>query len=305
MRAADVAMYVAKEAHAGYELYDAEHDHDIAPTRLAPRSPSCAARWRRPSWCSTTSRRLDLARRAGRRASRRSSRWHHPERGLLLAGRVHPARRAHRPDAADDAATSSTPRCEQCRAWRSTGIDARASRSTSRRENLLDLELPDEVARLLDAAGVARRPARARDHREHDHGRPAARARRSSAACRELGVRLVDRRLRHRATRRSPTSSALPDRRAQDRQVVRHGHGRRPRRRRRSCARPIDLGHNLGLRGRRRGRRDRTTSATSSPALGCDVAQGYLPRPADAEDTLVGLARTARRGHREGLTKAG
>ena len=44
-------------------------------------------------------------------------RWQHPERGLLLAGRVHPAGRGDRPDRARSAACVLTEACRQAAAW--------------------------------------------------------------------------------------------------------------------------------------------------------------------------------------------
>ena len=180
-------------------------------------------------------------------------RWHHPARGPAPAGRVHPARRAHRPDPAAHAATCSTTRSGSARAWRERGLELGVAVNLSARD-LLDLRVPERGRRGCSRAAASRpSAARARDHREHDHDRPRAGASVLDAAQRARRA-ARDRRLRHRLlVARLPQAAA--GRRAQDRPLVRHRHGDDERRRR---DRPLDdrPRPQPRPRGRRRGRRD-------------------------------------------------
>ena len=138
---------------------------------------------------------------AGRRARRRRAssgfealvRWQHPERGLVAAGRLHPARRGDRADRRRSAAGCCARRAATLRRWqRRPGRrplpvqrqplrpPARSSPTSSR-----------PCARRSSEHGLAPRPARARDHRERGHGERRAAPSRRSRRCKELGVRLA------------------------------------------------------------------------------------------------------------------
>ena len=96
-----------------------------------------------------------------------------------------------------------------------------ASRSTCRRASCSTRELPDAGRReLLARWRRAGRRARARDHRDADHGRPARARCRSLARLHELGVDALDRRLRHRLLV-AGLPQAAAGRRAQDRPLLR------------------------------------------------------------------------------------
>ena len=93
------------------------------------------------------------------------------------AGRVPPARRAHRADAPADAARAARPRCPQLAAWRADGLDLHVAVNLAV-QNLLDLRTPGAGrATLLDASRAAAVGAHARGHRVADAARPAARRR--------------------------------------------------------------------------------------------------------------------------------
>ena len=128
-------------------------------------------------------------------------RWEHPERGFLFpdafiplaenTGLIRPLT-LHVLDRA----------LAQCRTWSDDGLVLGMAVNVSTR-NLLDLTLPDEVDTLLRAARRPGRAARARDHRDDDHGRPAARQGRARAPERD-GRRASPSTTSAPATRRSP-----------------------------------------------------------------------------------------------------
>ena len=142
---ADVAMYLAKATNAGFEIYAPEKDQSN-PTRLA-----MVADLRRgidqhellvlyqPKAELTTGRIVSVE---------ALVRWQHPRHGLIgpddfipvaeQAGLLRPLTLF-----VLEAAIA------QCSAWRKAGYDVAVSVNLSVR-NLLDLELPDDVARLLD-----------------------------------------------------------------------------------------------------------------------------------------------------------
>ena len=122
-------------------------------------------------------------------------RWHDPERGLVLSGRVHPGRRGDGPDRGDRRLGASARSARQQVAWAAPRAGARRSRSTSRRASCagptsprrvrdapatrtgVDPALADDGAHRVGHA--ARTPASARaDPARAARARPAARARR-------------------------------------------------------------------------------------------------------------------------------
>ncbi|MDQ3879495.1 MAG: EAL domain-containing protein [Chloroflexota bacterium] len=146
---ADVAMYLAKSSHAGYELYAADRDQS-SPARLA-----LVADLRRGidehELTVLYQPQAELA--TGRIvAAEALVRWQHPRHGMMLPDQFIPiAEQAGllRPLTLYvlEAAIS------QCSAWRKAGADVGVAVNLSVR-NLLDLELPDDIARILDRWAV-------------------------------------------------------------------------------------------------------------------------------------------------------
>ena len=170
---------------------------------------------------------------------------------------------------------------EQCRQWRREGLDVTVSVNVSTR-SLLDHDLPAIIGALLARLRPSRLGAPARDHREPDRRRPAARPGRAREAARD-GRDDRDRRLRHRLLVAVPAPAAA-GRRDQDRPLVRDADGDRPSGRR---ARALDHRPRPQPRpaSHRRGRRDRERASTSCAELGCDYAQGFhVGRPVVAQE---------------------
>jgi diguanylate cyclase (GGDEF)-like protein len=146
MRAADVAMYMAKENRSGYEFYDArrhEHRHDagrlalISELRRAMDETELVLYYQ-PKVCLSTSHTLGVEALA---------RWHHPERGLLSPDEFIPlAERSNLLRPMTLYLLDSALR--QCNAWRSRGIEVSVAVNLSM-QNLIDLRLPNDLARLV------------------------------------------------------------------------------------------------------------------------------------------------------------
>src|SRR3954449_4373133 len=146
MRAADVAMYVAKEQRSGYEFYDEdghEHRHDagrlalIGELRRAMDEAELVLHYQP---------KVDLQ--TGKvKGVEALARWNHPERGLISPDEFIPlAERSNllRPMTVYLLDTA----LRQCNAWRARGLDISIAVNLSM-QNLLDLRLPNDVARLL------------------------------------------------------------------------------------------------------------------------------------------------------------
>ena len=191
---ADVAMYLAK----------------TASTRLRALRRAARRRTTRPPrrWSASCGARIDESELvallpAEGRASAPASvdgvealvRWQHPERGLLAARRVHPARRAHRPDPPADAVRARRRARASATAWRREGSTSRVAVNLSMR-NLLDLQLPRRRRRaarqwqLAPARSSSRSPRATIMADPPRHGGARAPQRDGRAA--------LDRRLRHR-----------------------------------------------------------------------------------------------------------
>src|SRR5437016_11984253 len=146
MRAADVAMYMAKENRSGYEFYDArrhEHRHDagrlalISELRRAMDETELVLYYQ-PKICLNTGHALGVEALA---------RWHHPERGLLSPDEFIPlAERSNLLRPMTLYLLDSALR--QCNAWRSHGIEVSVAVNLSM-QNLIDLRLPNDLARLV------------------------------------------------------------------------------------------------------------------------------------------------------------
>src|SRR4051794_38179184 len=146
MRAADVAMYVAKEQRSGYEFYDEdghEHRHDagrlalIGELRRAMDEAELVLYYQP---------KVDL--RTGQaKGVEALARWSHPERGMLSPDEFIPlAERSNllRPMTLYLLDTAM----RQANAWRSRGIEVSVAVNLSM-QNMLDLRLPNDLARLL------------------------------------------------------------------------------------------------------------------------------------------------------------
>ncbi|GAC1526224.1 MAG: hypothetical protein NVS2B6_13660 [Thermoleophilaceae bacterium] len=146
MRAADVAMYVSKEARSGYEFYDeAQHEQRHDAGRLAligelrrAMDETELVLYYQPK--------VDLS--TGKvRGVEALARWRHPERGLLSPDEFIPlAERSNllRPMTLFLLDTA----LRQCNAWRSKGLEVTVAVNLSM-QNMLDLRLPNDLARLL------------------------------------------------------------------------------------------------------------------------------------------------------------
>jgi diguanylate cyclase (GGDEF)-like protein len=149
LRRADVAMYIAKEDHTGCELYSAERDQ-YSPARLA-----LVAELRRAidegelvlHYQPTAE--LQTGRVVGVEAL---VRWQHPERGLLAPDEFIPL--AERTGLIRDLTLYVLDAAlEQARAWHERRLDLNVSVNLSARD-LLDLQLPEKVRKLLELHGV-------------------------------------------------------------------------------------------------------------------------------------------------------
>src|SRR5437763_1329534 len=146
MRAADVAMYVTKEARSGYEFYDAaqhEHRHDAGRLALIGKLRRAMDETELVLYYQP---KVDLA--TGRaKGVEALARWQHPERGLLSPDEFIPlAERSNllRPMTLYLLDTA----LKQCNAWRMKGMDVSVAVNLSM-QNMLDLRLPNDLARLI------------------------------------------------------------------------------------------------------------------------------------------------------------
>jgi EAL domain-containing protein (putative c-di-GMP-specific phosphodiesterase class I) len=285
LQRADVAMYEAKAAHAGVNLYDPDRDRN-SPRRLALAaelgraiSDGMLEVYYQPKMSVNTREVL---------GAEALVRWHHPRHGLLLpdefiplaesTGLIHPL-----------TAFVLDSGLRQAASWRRSGIDIGIAVNISAR-NLLDRDLPDKVSALLTEAGVP--PAALTLEITEDS--IMADPQRSLAVLGRLhanGVRLaiddfgtgysslsylkqlpVD---EVKIDKSFVISMALDD---SDATIVRS---------------TIDLGHNLGLSVVAEG--VETVEAFDRLRQGgCDVAQGYLfsrPVPAEAFERWVRVRR--------------
>lgn len=275
MRRADVAMYVAKSTHHGFEVYSPEADAH-SPARLVLlgelQHEDCRDQFElhfQPE--------VELA---GGRTRRLEAlvRWSHPRRGSLLPGEFLPLAQS---GAATRVITGwvLANAIRRCRRWREAGHDIGVSVNLSPR-SLRDTALPGEVAALLEAE---RLPARWLTL-EITEGSLFAESESSTQAVAqllELGVRLsIDdfgtgySSLSH--LKRLPVSEIKIDR-SFVRDLVRVGHDE-------TIVRSIiDLGHSLGCEIVAEGIEDGET-LDRLRMLGCDLGQGFLiSRPLDEE----------------------
>jgi diguanylate cyclase (GGDEF)-like protein len=146
---ADVAMYVAKRAHAGTAVYDAEHDENDA-ARLA-----LAGELRRAleqdELVVHFQPKADLV--SGQVIGAEALvRWQHPERGFIPPGEFVPiAERTGLIKPLTRYVLAAA--LGQCDAWTAAGLELHVAVNLTI-PDLLDLELPDQVAALLADSGV-------------------------------------------------------------------------------------------------------------------------------------------------------
>jgi diguanylate cyclase (GGDEF)-like protein len=146
---ADVAMYIAKESHAGTAVYDAEQDTNDADRlalagelRRAIENEELVVHFQPKA-------ELESGRILGVEAL---VRWQHPERGFIppnefipiaeRTGLIKPLSRYVLAAAID-----------QCAAWQAAGFDLHVAVNLTI-PDLLELELPDRIAALLEEKGV-------------------------------------------------------------------------------------------------------------------------------------------------------
>ncbi|MQA98776.1 MAG: EAL domain-containing protein [Actinobacteria bacterium] len=149
LQRADVAMYVAKETHNGHEVYATEDDQ-YSPSRL-----SLVGDLRRAVGSGELlvyyQPKVDLA--SGEIDGVEALvRWKHPERGLLAPDEFIPLAEHTeliKPLTYEIIGTAF----KQCRSWHDRGHDLSIAVNLSVR-SLLDLQFPDDVARLLEEHNV-------------------------------------------------------------------------------------------------------------------------------------------------------
>ena len=150
LQRADVAMYVAKEQHAGVVRYDPVQD-DYDPANLALVTELRRAIEADELSC-TTSPRLDFE--TGQfDAVEALVRWQHPEHGLLLARPVPAARRADRPHRPADRlgarpGRSPTSGTGTCRRELDVAVNVSA-------RNFSRPDFADRVLRILQNVGIS------------------------------------------------------------------------------------------------------------------------------------------------------
>jgi diguanylate cyclase (GGDEF)-like protein len=146
MRRADVAMYSAKRAGTGFEIYDSRHDQNT-PARLSLLGELRHA-VEHDQLGLLFQPRINLGARTASSAEA-LVRWHHPERGIVLPERFVPfAEQTGYIKAVTRWVLNSVFR--QCAAWHACGIDLRISVNISAR----DLHTPDFPRSLAELAGA-------------------------------------------------------------------------------------------------------------------------------------------------------
>jgi diguanylate cyclase (GGDEF)-like protein len=146
---ADVAMYVAKEAHAGTAVYDADQDTNDADRlalagelRRAIESDELVVYFQPKA-------ELESGRILGVEAL---VRWQHPERGFIPPNEFVPiAERTGLIKPLSRYVLAAA--IEQCAVWQAAGLELQVAVNLTI-PDLLELELPDRIAALLEEKGV-------------------------------------------------------------------------------------------------------------------------------------------------------
>ena len=281
LQRADVAMYAAKGAQSGYEVYSPEND------RYNPRRLALVGELR--SAASNGQLRVHYQPKSDLRTGRVTGleallRWEHPVHGAVSPDEFIPIAeqtgsiRALTTFVLEEAVT-------QCGKWRRAGLDLGIAVNLSVR-SLLDTDLPEEIARLLRDTGV---PAACVTLELTESSVMSDTVRTADVLERlhRLGVQLSidDYGTGYSSLsylRRLPVNEMKIDKSfvtsmgsdENDDVIVRS---------------TVDLGHNLGLRVVAEGVED-VRSWRRLIDLGCDSAQGYFlsrPIPADEVEALV------------------
>jgi diguanylate cyclase (GGDEF)-like protein len=149
LQRADVAMYLAKESHSGYEIYDPNGD-EYNPARLM-----LVGELRRAIEQKELVLHYQPKARVGSgevTSVEALVRWQHPEQGLLFPDQFIPVAQHTgliRPLTLYVLDTALA----QCRAWQDEGLVLKVAVNLSMR-NLIDLAFPESVAALLERWGV-------------------------------------------------------------------------------------------------------------------------------------------------------
>jgi diguanylate cyclase (GGDEF)-like protein/PAS domain S-box-containing protein len=147
---ADVAMYVAKLAHSGCELYDTDRDKSTVGRTAMAGELRRALEGRELIVHYQPKVELATGRVIGAEAL---VRWQHPRHGLVLPDKFVPvAEQTGLIDALSRYVLAAA--LGECRRWREAGFEMGVAVNLSTR-NLVDLSLPDDVRLLLAEAEIA------------------------------------------------------------------------------------------------------------------------------------------------------
>jgi diguanylate cyclase (GGDEF)-like protein len=287
LRRADVAMYAAKHARAGFAVYDAGHDQNT------PRRLGLLGQLRRAidQGELVLHYQPQVEMRTGKAPTVEALvRWQHPTDRLLAPGEFIPL--AERTGLIEPLTTWVVRAAlDHCRRWRDAGHDLAVAVNVSA-SSLLDPRLPNRVATLLDETGVPPRslileltessimtdPTRALAVLSRLHG---------------LGVRLAIDDFGTGYSSMAYLSNLPVDELKIDRSFVSRMHtGGSHRMIVRST---LELGHQLGMHVVAEGVEE-PAAWRDLAALGCDFAQGFLlARPMPATELDAWLAQRPRR----------
>jgi diguanylate cyclase (GGDEF)-like protein len=288
---ADVAMYVAKEAHAGTAVYDAEQDTNDADRLALAGELRRAIETEELVVYFQPKAELETGRILGAEAL---VRWQHPERGFIPPNEFIPiAERTGLIKPLSRYVLAAA--IEQCAVWGTAGLELQVAVNLTI-PDLLELELPDRIAALLEEKGV--RPEQLElEITESTILADPFRVRVVLNRLNEMGLRLaIDdfgtgysslaylRNLPVHAIKidRSFVMGMSED--ASDATIVRS---------------TIDLAHNLGLEVVAEGVESQEVW-DALRAEGCSLAQGYfIAKPAPPADLATLLAERAARAERE------
>jgi diguanylate cyclase (GGDEF)-like protein len=146
---ADVAMYVAKEAHAGTAVYDADHDTNDADRLTLAGELRRAIEGEELVVYFQPKAELESGRILGVEAL---VRWQHPERGFIPPNEFVPiAERTGLIKPLSRYVLAAA--IEQCAVWQAAGLELHVAVNLTI-PDLLELELPDRIAALLEEKGV-------------------------------------------------------------------------------------------------------------------------------------------------------
>jgi diguanylate cyclase (GGDEF)-like protein/PAS domain S-box-containing protein len=284
LRYADVAMYVAKRAGGGFEVYSAEQDqHSAERLALASQLRQALDQDQLVLYYQPT---IDCAR-GQIKSVEALIRWQHPQRGLIPPDRFIPLAEQ---SGMIHALTLFVLReaLRQCRVWLNAGLDLTVSVNVSMR-NLHDEHLPETIAAMLAAQDIP--PDRLTlEITESMLMADRDRALAVLEKLRVLGVRLAIDDFGTGYSSMAYLKGLAVDALKIDKSFVRNlATDPSDRAIVRST---VELGHNLGLQVVAEGVED-TLSYQQLVRLGCDLAQGYyMGRPMPASELTCWLAET-------------